>query len=237
MAALGSSGHRAIIAEVVENYRADDRIQAVAVFGSVATGDWHELSDVDLDIVVCDGIVMRPADEIAALFGPRAAITLVRTDSADVVLDSLEEVSLRWHGLASTSPHISATVRVADGELSDADVAAAGEANRARCDEEHFLDALVRDAIGASKLLARGRPWDASAAIERMRRALRDLRGRRDALRLDPADTAGALAAAIAEAQASFDLGTRRRALLDQIGASAPASGDSPRPGGASVPG
>jgi hypothetical protein len=217
MAALGSSAHRAIIAEVVTHYRADDRVRAVAVFGSVATGHWHGLSDVDLDIVVRDGIVVRPADEVAALFGPRAAITLVRADSADVVLDSAEEVSLRWHWLAATSPNISATVRVAHGELSDADVAAAGEANRVRSDEEHLLDALVRDAIGASKLLARGRPWDANAAIERMRRALRDLRGRRDALRLDPADTAGALAAVIAEAQASFDLGTRRRALLDQI--------------------
>jgi hypothetical protein len=152
-----------------------------------------------------------------ALFGRRAVITVVQGDSADVVLDSLEEVSIRWHSLATTSPYIAATARVVYGELSDADVAAAGEANRTEADAQQFLDALVRDAIGASKMLARDRAWEANAAVERMRRAMRDLRGRRDTLRLDPGDSAGALAAVIADAQASFDLGSRRRAVLAQI--------------------
>jgi hypothetical protein len=50
-----------------------------------------------------------------------------------------------------------------------------------------------------------------------MRRALLELRGRRDTLRLDPADPAGALAAVIAETQAGYELGPSRRALLGQI--------------------
>ncbi|MFY9672558.1 MAG: hypothetical protein WBF20_11490 [Trebonia sp.] len=73
--------------------------------------------------------------------------------------------------------------------------------------------AEVRDAIGAAKYLARGRRWEAAAAVERMRRSLLELRGRRDNLRLDPADPAGALA----ETQAGYDLGPARRALLDRI--------------------
>jgi hypothetical protein len=48
MAGLGSSAHQALIEHVVTHYRGDDRIAAVAVFGSVSTGAWHELSDVDL---------------------------------------------------------------------------------------------------------------------------------------------------------------------------------------------
>jgi predicted nucleotidyltransferase len=217
MAALGSSAHRAIIEDVVARYRDDDRVLAVAVFGSIATGAWHELSDIDLDIVISDCAVVRPADEVAALFGSRAAIALTRADSADVVLDSLEEVSIRWHPLAATSPNIAASVRVVDGALSDADLAAVGEANRARPDTQRLLDALVRDAIGASKSLARGRRWEAAAAIERMRRSLLDLRGRRDDLLLDPADPAAALTAVLAETQACYDLGPRRLALLEQI--------------------
>jgi predicted nucleotidyltransferase len=214
MDVLGSSGHRAIIGEVIAHYRDDGRVRAVAVFGSVATGAWHELSDVDLDVVISDEAAVRPAAEVAALFGPRAAITLAGADSADVVLDSLEEVSIRWHPLRATSPNIAATVRVVHGELSDADLAAAGEANRARPDEQRLLDALTREAIGARKSLARGRRWEAAAAVERMRGSLLALRGRRDALHLDPADPAGALAAVIAETQAHCDLGPRRSALL-----------------------
>jgi Polymerase beta, Nucleotidyltransferase len=227
MAALGSSAHRAIIEQIVDRYRDDDRVRAVAVFGSVATGAWHELSDVDLDVVISDYAAVRPADEVAALFGPGAAITLTRADSADVVLDSLEEVSIRWHPLGTTSPNISASVRVVHGGLSDADLAAAGEANRTWPDRRRLLDALVRDAIGARKSLTRGRRWEATAAIERMRESLRELRGRRDTLRLDPADPAAALAAVIAEMQADYDLGPRQRALLDQVDS---ASAVLPRP-------
>lgn len=186
MAALGSSADRVIIEHVVAHYREDNRVRAVAVFGSIGIGAWHELSDIDLDVVISDVAVVQPAEEVAALFGSRAAITLTRADSADVVLDSLEEISIRWHPLRTTSPNIAASARVVHGGLSSADLAAAGEANRALPDEQQLLDAFIRDAIEASKSLARGRPWEAAASVERMRHFLRDLRGRRDTLRLDP---------------------------------------------------
>jgi predicted nucleotidyltransferase len=217
MAALGSGAHRAIIEQVIAHYRGDVRVVAVAVFGSVSTGAWHELSDVDLDIVTGDRVVVRPGEEVAALFGPRAVIVLTRADSADIVLDSLEEVSIRWHPLRATSPNICASARVVHGELPDAELSAAGEANRCRPDEQRLLDALVRDATGAAKYLTRGHRWEAAVAVERMRRSLVELRGRRDDLQLDPADPARALAAVLAETQAGYDLGPARRALLDRI--------------------
>jgi predicted nucleotidyltransferase len=216
--ALGSDAHRALIEQVVARYQEDELVRAVAVFGSVSAGTWHELSDVDLDVVLADGVVIEAGREAAALFGSRAAIILSRADSADVVLDSLEEISIRWHPLAATSPNISATVRVAGGRLPAAAIAAAGDANRIRPDEQGLLDALVRDAIGAWKALQRGHRWDAITAVERSRQALVTLRGRRDSLQLDPADPAGALARVIAEAAASFDFGPRRSSLLEQIG-------------------
>jgi hypothetical protein len=215
--ALGGPAHQAIIEQIVAHYQGDDRVLAVAVFGSVATGAWHELSDVDLDVVTSEGAQMRPAAEVAALFGHRAVITLTRADSADVVLSSLEEISIRWHTLQTTSPNIAASVRVVYGKLSDAELAAAAAANRVRPDEHMLLDALARDAIGASKSLRRGHRWEAAAAIERMRRSMTDLRGTRDDLRLDPADPASALTTVIAAARAAFDLGPRRLALLDLI--------------------
>ncbi len=218
MAGFGSDAHRALIEQVVAHYRQDGRIRAVAVFGSVSTGTWHELSDVDLDVVTGDDVAVAPGREIEALFESRAAIVVTGGDCADVVLDSLEEASIRWHPLAATSPNICASVRVVHGRLTTAEIIAAGEANRTQPDERQLLDSLVRDAVGAWKALSRGHRWEAAAAVERMRRSLLALRGQRDSLRPDPADPAGALAAVIAEAAARFDFGPERWALLERIG-------------------
>ncbi len=219
---LRSDAHRTLIEQVVAHYRPDGRVRAVAVFGSVSTGTWHELSHVDLDVVTGDGVDVAPGREAEALFGPRAALVAAGADCADVVLDSLEEISIRWHPLAATSPNICTSVRVVYGRLTAAEIIAAGEANRAQPDEQRLLDSLVRDAIGAWKMLSRGHRWEAVAGVERMRRSLLTLRGQRDSLRpdpADPADPAGALATVIAEAAAYFDFGPRRWALLERIGA------------------
>jgi predicted nucleotidyltransferase len=218
VAALGSDAHRALIERVVAHYRHDERVRAVAVFGSVSVGTWHELSDVDLDIVTGDDGAVAPGSEIDALFGSDAALVVTGFDCADVVLSSLEEISIRWHPLATTSPNICASVRVVYGRLTTAEIVAAGETNRAQLDERQLLDSLVRDAVGAWKALSRGHRWEAAAGVERMRRSLFALRGQRDSLRPDPADPAGALGLVIAEAAARFDLGPRRWALLERIG-------------------
>jgi predicted nucleotidyltransferase len=211
---LGSSAHRALIGQVVAHYQHDSRVRAVAVFGSVSAGTWHELSDVDFDIVIEDDAQVVLADEVKALFGARAAVVLARGDSADVVLNSLEEVSARWHTLRTTSPNITATARVVAGRLTDGDLVAAGEANRAEPDVERLLDTAVRDAIGARKALLRDRDWEAAAAVERVRASLTALRGRRDGLRLRASGPARALAVLLAEIEASYELGPQRRALL-----------------------
>gem|GEM_PF-1327286 len=88
--------------------------------------------------------------------------------------------------------------------------------------EDSLVDSLVRDAIGAWKELSRGYRREAAAGVERMRRSSPALCGRRDSLRPDPADPAGAPAAVIAEAAAYFDPGPRRCALLERTGVPQP---------------
>ena len=43
-----------------------------------------------------DGVDVAPGREAEALFGSGAAIVVAGADCADVVLDSLAEVSIRW---------------------------------------------------------------------------------------------------------------------------------------------
>jgi predicted nucleotidyltransferase len=215
---LGSDRHQALIELVVAHYDGDPRVRAVVVFGSVATGRWHRLSDVDLDVVIEDDVVVSPAAEAKDLFGGTASITVARSDSVDVVLDSLDEVSIRWHFLATTSANIASSARVVSGRLTTAEVVAAGEANRVAPDTERLLDQLVRHAIGAAKAISRGEAWDANGEVDRVRDCLVSLRGRRDSLQLDPARSDASLAAVLDEVRAEFDLGSRRRALLKQAG-------------------
>jgi len=117
-----------------------------------------------------------------------------------------------------------------DGQLSSAEIVAAGDANRALPDEQQLLDALVRDAIGPGRHSGADTAGLRSQPLERMRQSLLSLRGRRDSLRLDPADPAAALAKVIAEAAAHFDFGPRRGRLLEQIGVAEPPPGQPHRP-------
>ena len=215
--AFGHARHQTLLEQVVDHYREDKRVRAVAVFGSVAAGTWHELSDVDLDVVTADDAAIVPADEVKALFGDQAQIVLASADSADIVLDSLEELSIRWHPLATTSPNIASSVRVVSGQLSDADIRVAAEANRTRPDEQRLLDQLVRDAVGAWKTTRRGDSWSATSYVDRMWGTLESLLGRRVAVNVDPADPEGALMVVLSEARASFEFGPIRERILGQL--------------------
>jgi uncharacterized protein len=51
-------------------------VRAVAVFGSVARGDFHEASDVDV-LVVADVLPARPLDRLAVLGVPPSRVEVV----------------------------------------------------------------------------------------------------------------------------------------------------------------
>ncbi|MGF1663175.1 MAG: nucleotidyltransferase domain-containing protein [Kineosporiaceae bacterium] len=51
-------------------------VRAVVVFGSVARGDFHEASDVDV-LVIADGMPSRPLDRLAALGVPPSRVEVV----------------------------------------------------------------------------------------------------------------------------------------------------------------
>ena len=59
--------HQALLGAVVSHYISDARIHAVIMFGSVGRVDWHPNSDLDLDIVIADGLRVDPVTEIRGL--------------------------------------------------------------------------------------------------------------------------------------------------------------------------
>ncbi|MEO7002005.1 MAG: nucleotidyltransferase domain-containing protein [Ktedonobacterales bacterium] len=193
IAYAGNQHHQRVLRAIVGIYAADARVRVISLFGSLARGNWDDASDLDLDVVIADGVEIEPVAELTALcaklsaLGERAAV-LVRkgADRGDVVLASLLEFSIRYHPLATTSPNIVESLRLLwrrdEGAvtISDELLRAAGRANSepSATDVERALtlDTLVgecvRQVVGTQTALTRRRYWFAVEALHMLRSLL-----------------------------------------------------------------
>ena len=177
----GTPTQQALQRAVVDHYADDPRVLAVALFGSLGRGNWDEQSDLDLDLVMADDVELEVVAEVRALctaFAPLGALPLLIVpqgdDSADVVLDSLLGLSIRYHPLATTSPTIVDGLRVLSGSLTIDQIVAAAEVNRTSDGTllARRLDIIVRWTIDVDKALQRGNFWQALYLLQRMREEL-----------------------------------------------------------------
>ena len=88
---------------IVAAYEGDRRVRAVVVFGSLSRGLTDAWSDIDLDVVIADGVAIDPVVELRALcatfepLGERTAVIVANgTDAGDVVLELLMHISVRY---------------------------------------------------------------------------------------------------------------------------------------------
>ena len=174
----GEPHHQALLRTIASFYADDARILAVAVFGSLGRGTWDYYSDLDLDVVVADGVLVDALTEVGRLcdalagLGERALLIVPdRDDAADVVLESLAELSIRYHPLPTTSPNIVDSLHVLAGRLDAETIKAAGTANRRRDQQglpAHGLDRYLRFAVEVDVALQRRRFWHALQLIQLM---------------------------------------------------------------------
>lgn len=176
----GTEQQRRVLQAVVSHYADDPRVLAVLVFGSLGRGNWDQYSDLDLDIVLADGVeidVLRElqalCDSFAAIDEHAAVIVPQHVDEGDVVLASLTQLSIRYHALATTSPNIVESLRLLHGSLDEETIRAAGLANRQPKTDE--LDVLcgqcLRALAEADVALQRRRLWFAIEQLTRARNA------------------------------------------------------------------
>jgi predicted nucleotidyltransferase len=180
----GTPNHQAVLGALKAHYANDPRVLALSLFGSLARGDWDDYSDLDLDVILRDDVMIdarREAGRLAHVVGAvgeRIFLTVPRgQDSVDLVLLPLLEISIRYHVLATTSPNIVESVVVLTGPLSTDQVSTAGLANRERDATllGDLLDACVRYALETDIALRRGELWLAVEVLHRMRDLLMGL--------------------------------------------------------------
>jgi predicted nucleotidyltransferase len=179
----GTPQHQAVLRAIVAHYETDPRILAVAVFGSLGRGNWDEFSDIDLDVVIADGVSLNAVEELMKLcqtfepLGEHLAVLIPDdADAGDVVFESLLQMSVRYHPLAVTHPNIVDTMQVLTGRIDHTVIAAAGSSNRRpRKPVEETLAECVRDAAVADIALQRHGLWDAVEVLHRLRTVLMEL--------------------------------------------------------------
>jgi len=181
----GTEQHQALQAALVDFYADDPCVLCVAVFGSLGRGDWRPDSDLDLDVVVGDAVRIDVEPELrrlAAAFeaiGERTALVMpAGSDSGDVVFESLMQLSIRYHPLATTKPAILSGLLVLGGRLSQADLEAAARANlrpESPPPLTRAVDECLHHAVSAEGALRAGRLWLAIELTHRARGFLMEL--------------------------------------------------------------
>jgi hypothetical protein len=179
----GTPQHQAILRAIVDHYENDQRILAVVVFGSLGRGNWDQFSDIDLDVVIADQVSLNVVEELTRLclafnpLGERCAVILPDdVDAGDVVLESLLQLSVRYHPLSTTSPNIVDSLQILTGRIDRSVIAVAGAANRQPGESlEQVLGRCVRYAAVADIALQRHKLWEAVEVLHRMRTLLMEL--------------------------------------------------------------
>ncbi len=177
----GTARHQALLAQIVEHYANDARIRAVCLFGSLVRGNWDQYSDLDLDVVIADGVQIDGLEELQSLcaaLNERPLLIIPQgDDSGDVVLASLAELSIRYHLLATTSPNIVDELQLLSGTLDLEAIQAAGKANRTlpRSISSADVDRILRWSVEVNMRLQRREFWQAERLLRYMRDTLIDV--------------------------------------------------------------
>jgi predicted nucleotidyltransferase len=180
----GTAQHQALLRAVVDHYNDDPRVLAVVVFGSLGRGTWDIYSDIDLDIVITDESRLDPLHELRRVceafqsIGERAAVIVPDGDDAgDLLLESLMQLSIRYHPLDHTSPNIVDGLHLLSGRLTAASIVAAGVANQRLTHPAlaQLVDQCVRYAAVIQTCILREQHWLTLELMHRMRSILMEI--------------------------------------------------------------
>lgn len=180
----GTAQQQALLRAVASFYADDARILAVAVFGSLGRGNWDQYSDLDLDVVLADGVQVDVLQELHALCESfdvlnDGALVIVPdgddVDAGDVVLASLMQLSIRYHPLHTTKPQIADSLRVLVGQIDAQTIKAAAQANiplQSQQGPAAYIDDAMRLAVDMDIALQRRQFWRAFQVLHLLRQAV-----------------------------------------------------------------
>jgi hypothetical protein len=178
----GSAHHRHLLQTIAAFYAGDDRVLAVVIYGSLGRGGGDAYSDLDLGVIVRDGVQVDVSRELAKLSAALSAhgdpilSTADAGDAGYLIPRSLCGIAIDYTELAKVSPFVLAGCTVLAGTL---DLETIRKAAAANDKPEPALSLLVHKALwlalGADIPFQRQQFWQALTSLDRMRGTLLDI--------------------------------------------------------------
>lgn len=174
---FGNSRHQTVLNTIRDVYAKDLRVRQLILFGSLSRGNWDAHSDLDLDVIMADGVPLDARVELEQLCAAMAEVhgysylIVANREEGDVVLSNLVEFSIRYHPLHDTKPAILESMQTVHGDLTaETIVASANPAHAYRPPPfEQLINRYIRYLLGLQRAILRGHVWMAQDMLHRLR--------------------------------------------------------------------
>ena len=175
----GTPHHQELLQRITAFYANDDRILALILFGSLGRGAGDAWSDLDLAVIVCDGVHVDIAAELARLaavlteYGDPVLSAADAGDAGYLIPQSLCGIAIDYTELSKVSAYVLHGCIVLRGTLDLETIRRAAAANDM---PPPAVDLLLQKALwlamDADICIRRHQFWQALPTLDRMRGAL-----------------------------------------------------------------
>lgn len=173
----GNTTHQKILSILLNVFKKDNNILVFGVFGSVARGNWDKYSDLDLDVIVKDDLKETINSEfktiLSVLNKNGLEVSLYFEEFIGewvIIFDTLDRISLRFHLLKDTIPHILDGFKILYGNLTVEDInKSIGKEKSQLSNLEILKDKFIKLSIYVSIALHRNELINAEFFLTKMR--------------------------------------------------------------------
>jgi predicted nucleotidyltransferase len=175
----GTSHHQELLRLITKFYAGDDRILALILFGSLGRGAGDAWSDLDLAVIVRDGVHVDISAELARLAavlaecGDPILSTADAGDAGYLIPQSLCGIAIDYTELAKVSSYLQHNCLMLGGTLDLETIRKAAAANdKPPPPIDLLLQKALWLALGADILIRRRQFWQALPKLEGVRKTL-----------------------------------------------------------------
>lgn len=127
----GNEFHQKILEILLDVFQKDNNVSVFGIFGSISRGNWDKYSDLDLDVIVKDRskqIIDSEFKAILSVLDLNGLIVLLYFEEFKnewvIIFDTLDRISIRFHLVKETIPHILESFIILYGNLTAEDIKA-----------------------------------------------------------------------------------------------------------------
>ena len=175
----GSKKHQRILQVLLDLFKKDSNVEAFIILGSLATGNWDNYSDMDLDVIVANDNEALVHKEIGLMlkslsnfeFKILTAFAEFKNEQV-IIFDTLDRISIRFHTLKDTNPAILDSMRILYGKHTEKYIRSVVVEKEAEVNLELLNNKFLELSMYVPISLKRGKVINAQFFLNKMRQTL-----------------------------------------------------------------